>query len=324
VRTWNRIFWTVAAIVLLWEMRDFNSPQRIGHAVACSAAFPFRDQQAQILAYGLQDVRGLACAGSTPYFAEGGRPLIAWRPESSGMNDSERDAMCPEESCGDADQRGVAISGGALYVAEHSRARIAVQNIPRGSKGASKLDTHAPSAFASGLTGPSTGVAAAGDTLFITDDRPWPAYQGGLTAGKSGGLYTCRGPGCTPALIDGALQHPSGVAAVGPNGPIFVAENLGRAVRWRSYGCGNGVCAQTGALGSARWSGEPAASFLGVATDGSRVFAAGPGGLYVLAVDGTVQGRVMFDEPVSGVATDGKSVYLAVGHNLCRLRIRTR
>jgi hypothetical protein len=64
------------------------------------------------------------------------------------------------------------------------------------------------------------------------------------------------------------------------------------------------------------------------------VFAAGPGGLYVFDNGGTILGRVMFDEPVSGLALSGKEVYggggegsaptryrlyLVVGHMLCSL-----
>jgi len=49
------------------------------------------------------------------------------------------------------------------------------------------------------------------------------------------------------------------------------------------------------------------------------VFAAGPAGLYVFDFAGTLFGRIMFDDPVTGVATGNDQVYLVVGHILCAL-----
>ncbi len=53
----------------------------------------------------------------------------------------------------------------------------------------------------------------------------------------------------------------------------------------------------------------------------SMIFAAGPGGLYVFGRNGRNSGRILFDEPVSGVAACGKNLYFVAGHMLCRMKI---
>jgi hypothetical protein len=49
------------------------------------------------------------------------------------------------------------------------------------------------------------------------------------------------------------------------------------------------------------------------------IFAAGPTGLYAFDSGGASIGRMIFDEPVSGVSVSRDFLYLSVGHLLCRV-----
>jgi peptidoglycan-associated lipoprotein len=120
---------------------------------------------------------------------------------------------------------------------------------------------------------------------------------------------------------------------------LFVAEADAWEVRWPVYEKdAQERWTQTGALGSALVKDSRLPPFLGIAIDpeAQRVFAAGPEALYVFDSGGGTLGRVVFDEPVTGVAYyrpkqdksgDAKqdkpkdAVYLVVGHTLCRLTV---
>ena len=374
---------------------DRNPPRdHIGHVVSCSDRFPFADrevdgrktadQQAEVLDYGLQNVRGMAYdpAVKTLFLAEGDRSLLVgnWEAEQKSQTENvftlrypDESFMCSDERCGDADQRGLAVWNSQLYSAEHGRGRIAVRTYPVPKPGTSRAPKLIMDDVISGLqrssslekdthdlTGP-TGVAVVNDTVFVTDDRPWPgapsapssfdsadyaAWTGKGAARPFGGVYVCEKSSC--ALISGALPHPSGVAAAKTDGPIFVAEADGQEIRWPIFVKRAKGWVEAGSLGSIPFSGITPPTFLGLALfdpcngtcgdDDSRkmVFASGPGGLYVFDMQGVLLGRVMFDEPVSGIALTGKEVYeqtgdheplryrlyLVVGHMLCSLTFR--
>jgi hypothetical protein len=378
---------------LAWYDRN-PARDHIGHVVSCSDRFPFADrevdhrktadQQAEVLDYGLQNVRGLAYdpAVKMLFLAEGDRSLLVgnWETEQKSQAGNvftlrypDEKFMCQDERCGDADQRGLAVWNSQLYSAEHGRGRIAVRTYPVPKPGTYRdpkliMDDVVPSLLQSSslaedahsLSGPA-GVAAVNGAVFITDDRPWPgaptapssfdsadyaAWTGKGAARPFGGIYLCDKDSCK--LISGSLRHPSGVAAAGLNGPIFVAEADGQEIRWPIFVKPEKDWIEAGSLGSMPISGNTLPTFLGLAlfdpcngtcnNDDSRkmVFASGPGGLYVFDTRGTILGRVMFDEPVSGIALTGKEVYeqpgdleplryrlyLVVGHMLCSLTFR--
>jgi len=353
------IFWaTMLAFCTIVLSKVDNQPahERLGHAIACSERFPFRKHpQAEILEFGLQDVRGIACdrEGSRVFLAEGNRSLlIDWLDSGAGtlsgalalpdFEDPDPRTMCPEEPCGVADERGLAILDGKLFSVERGRGQITVTHVPQSrfsgtSEGSAWLLSASPlPGRHESLTEPS-GIAAVNNTLFITDEplrprRPESNSNGAIdhtgraeesTAQVSGALYVCAADQCLPETIDGSLRHPSGVAAEKEDGPVFVAETGTHEVRWPVYGRIDGRWAEIRSLGSVPISGERVPPFLGVALDDSRkmVFAAGPGGLFVFDFDGTLLGRVMFDGPVTGVATGGDHVYLAVGNTLSALTL---
>jgi hypothetical protein len=368
VTTARTIFWTLlilSGVVILYELDNRPVRGHLGSAIACSNRFPFPDSQAEILEYGLQDVRGIAWDGNKNriFIAEGNRSLlIDWLDFGAGtsgntaaptLEETEARTMCPDESCGVAAERGLAILDGKLFSAEHGRGRIAVRDLPpaRFKKDKNKDEGAAWLLSASALPGKHelltepSGIAAVDRSLFITDEplRPPPTPEASATkaaskdnsnasaeraadsekatAQPSGALYVCATDQCSPMPIATGLRHPSGVAAEKAEGPIIVAETDSQEVRWPVYEKLGGKWQETRSLGSVPVSGKVLPAFLGVALDDSRkmVFAAGPGGLYVFDLDGTLLGRIMFDDPVTGVATGGNHVYLAIGDTLCAL-----
>lgn len=368
----------------------------MGHAVSCSQRFPFvdrviggrhtADQQAEVVDYGLQNVRGLAydAADKRLFLSEGDRSLLVgdWEADEKSkavffrLRYPDKNFMCPEERCSYADQGGLVIMEDRsysaedgreritvrLYSAEHGRQRITVRNIgPNlGMEDVnSRLLYSSPLAADTHSVSHPVGVAAVDGDLFVTDDPSWlgspatPPSQASPkaaastpteTAGQSGALYVCDTTACTP--VAGTLGHPSGVAAANINGPIFVAERSQKEIRWPIFAKPGKDWVQTGSLGTMPISNGTVPTFLGLAlfdpcngcSDDSRkmVFAAGPGGLYVFDIRGTLLGRVTFDEPVTGLALTGKEVYeqrddpkplryrlfLVVGHTLCSLTFR--
>jgi hypothetical protein len=168
-------------------------------------------------------------------------------------------------------------------------------------------------------TSTTKGLAANSDSKAltgITSDSKETLPQ------SAGVLYVCLTDKCAPEPISLSLHHPSGVAAETAKGPVIVADTDGHEVRWPVYEKLNEKWRETRLLGSVPISGEALPAFLGIALDDSRkmVFAAGPGGLYVFDLDGTLLGRIMFDDPVTAVATGGNYVYLTIGNSLCALR----
>jgi hypothetical protein len=329
--TKTRLALLVVALIgvcLLVKKLD-SHPRRdlVGTAVACTNAFPFRDKHAEILEYGLQDVRGLACDGSgqSVFIAEGQRSVLVYSTQSGSLVKSRR-LLCPEAPCQVADRRGLAFGRRGLYVAEHGRGQIILRNLtalPNALSATGDLDS------SMGLTMPlvtdvgalksPSGVAISDEMLFISDD---PASEASTEA--NGALYTCASAECKLQLIADHLQHPSGIAAASKDGPVYVAERRAHRVEWLIFSrTPSGAWVRSGALGSAPFPTSLPQSFLGIAVNDTRsmIFAAGPGGLYVFGNSGRHSGQILFDDPISGIATCGQDLYFVTGHMLCRLKI---
>jgi hypothetical protein len=346
----SAIFWlliVLASVFALHMLDNHVARDHMGRAIACSDKFPFKNTQAEILEYGLQDVSGLAWdqEKTRVFLAERSRSLLIYwldagmSPDTkpSLFEDPEPSTMCSDESCGIADQRGLAIMDGKLFTAEHGRGQIAVRDLPpshfQKDDGAKWLLSASPLPVKQELLTEPSGIAAVDHRLFVTDEprRSVPAPKANSTASvepvgddrataqASGALYVCTAIDC--ATITTSLRHPSGVAAEKANGPVFVADSDGHEVRWPVYENAEGKWREVRSLGSVAISEKSIPSFLGLALDDYRqlVFAAGPGGLYVFDFSGTLLGRIMFDDPVTGVAMGKDQVYLAVGHTLCAL-----
>ncbi len=313
--------------LLLKILDSHQTRDLIGTAVACTSSFAFSDVHGEVLEYGLQDVRGLACddSGQNVFISEGKRSLLVYSTQSGSIVKSKR-LICQGAACEVTDRRGLAFVQSALYVAEHGRSQIMVRSfgsLPDKPSSTADVDTLLGTSkplpgTPESLSAPS-GVAVAEHMLFITND---PARDG--SAQSSGGLYTCSYTDCRPEAISAHLQHPSGVAAAGKDGPVYVAEVGSHEVDWPIFRkTSDRGWIRSGALGSAAFPGIPSTPFLGIALDDSRstIFAAGPGGLYIFGRSGRNSGRIIFDDPITGVTSCGKDVYFAAGHMLCRLKM---
>jgi len=320
----NILISVVLAAVLVglpWLLKQADTEphqDRVGKAERWSKGFPFGEEsQAEVLETGLEDVRGVACdSKGTIYLAEGGGQMLQF-PAVQPSKDSKLDE--PEN----ADLRGLAFAGHDLLIAEHARGRV----MQAGSD-----------AVATTVTGP-VGLAAISGALFVTDDRPWPAsgeaasfdstdysrWLGQASQRVFGAVWQCAAGGGACEQVANQLRHPSGIAVTSEDGPVYVAESDAHEVRWAIFAKEKeGKWQPAGALGSASADGVALPAFLGVAVDHDLVYAAGPNSLYVLSPKDGMLGRIVFDEPVSGVAANGGYVYLIAGHRLCRLKPRTR
>ena len=331
-----KMIWVLGAAIilsgscLLVKVFDSHSEHDlIGTAVACTADFPFRNVHAEILEYGLQDVRGLACddSGGNVFVSEGRRSLVVYSTRSGSIIQSNR-SVCPEAPCEVTDSRGLAFLKPALYVAEHGRAQIIVRDFGYSGEPAFSGNLDATLGTSNALPGATedlsapSGVASAEQMLFITND---PIRE--RSNEHSGALYTCPNTNCKPERIAERLQHPSGVAAVAKDGPVYVAEIKAKEVAWPIFRkTADRGWIRSGALGSAAFLSPVTTPFLGIAINESKsmIFAAGPGGLYIFGRDGRNTGRIMFDDPVAGVSSCGNDIYFVSGHMLCRLRIPKR
>ena len=298
----------------------------IGTSVACTNGFPFAGIHAEVLEYGLQDVRGLACdaSGQDVFIAEGKRSVLVYSTQSGSIVRS-RQLLCSGAPCEVTDRRGLAFVEPILYVAEHGRAQIIERNFESSREALSSsgdldpsLGVSTPLSGTAGMISAPSGVAFAEQTLFITDDPKEDSAE------PAGALYACASSNCEPQLVSDHLEHPSGVAAASKDGPVYVVEKRAHEVDWPIFtNTSEHGWMRSGSLGSAPISESAAPPFWGIAFNDSRrmIFAAGPGGLYIFGRTGRNSGRVRFEDPITGIASCGEVVYFAVGHMLGRLVI---
>jgi sugar lactone lactonase YvrE len=243
---------------------------------------------------------------------------------------------------------------GKTYVAEHDRARILVRDPEplQVARGVASLGAGAVADFPDNgvlLAGPS-GVAVdkRNSIVFVTDDRPWPGsaaaptpydvsdYRRWLDQNRPrmfGAAYALPVAG---GKVDGAsvdvfgkdLRHPSGIA-ISADGTLYVTEADQHETRWVKFKRGPDChWAPSGVIAAAKSLDGRVPAFQGIAInrDGTHIYAAGPGGLYIFRSDGTALGRVEFDGPVTGLVwgscgnLGNSCLYLGVAHSLCRLR----
>lgn len=130
-------------LVALWLRHPgMKVPDRIGRPMQCAKGSLFEGEQAEVLAYGLEDPRGLIVSGDKVYVADDARPILVFdftsgklvRPGDDCIHGCQKSlaALCPDGQCGNSDPRGLTVwddhSGNCemkrLIVAEHGRAQI--------------------------------------------------------------------------------------------------------------------------------------------------------------------------------------------------------
>ncbi len=358
--TRNEWIVVIAAIALLTGFIFLGRTQRgvhedrVGEVKVWNngADFAFAENnQAEVLAAGLGDVRGLACGGEDVVFLTETNGRVLWRGyPGQGCRTchgglTEVRPMAPDNPQS-IDQRGAAFLDGGLLLAQHGNGSIGRLS-PLGGV------PPQPVFLDAAIHGPSGIAVTPDDYIFVTDDRPWPKggdetalettdYRLWLDKGtpRMFGAVLMGTPGAGGyqwESIATRLRHPSGIAAAGKDGPIYVAENDSSEVRWVILEKDDGKWAQNRALGAAPAAGGNVAPFLGMAisTDGRFVFAAGPAAIYVFRpTTGEMLGQIRFDEPVGAMAScvqsvgssrnvhRGRNLYFMLGHRLCRIWLK--
>jgi hypothetical protein len=313
----------------------------IGKAVAGTdpAHNLFGDKQAEVLAYGLEEVTGLAVQSGRVYIAEARRPLLVLEPDNlknptaqawfqcgTGYCDELTRQICHDGVCDAHDSLSVQTAGNTMLFVLDGR-------IVKGSlNDASGLPTSEQPSKLKGsenITNPA-GLWKANSVLFVTaDSLPLSNREDRTHTGKL--IAVCDGISCVdsnPPHPATGLDRPSGIVALEDFGPIYVAEETGDGVRWSTYHREGSDLLRDGTLAAVPEK-HSSGRFLAMAAwrapqpankNGAVILAAGPEGLYAFGSDGTNLGRMLFEEPVSGVAVWNDWIYLTVGHLLCRIR----
>jgi hypothetical protein len=326
-----------ALIVVLYLLDTNRHLYRMGKAVACKDDSVFEGAQAEILEYGLQDVRGLTTDSSQRfiYMAEANREVLIYdtlldrnqvdaQHPAGGFINSDHDLICRDGECENLDDRDIAIVGNQAYITEDGKAKISIRvlGVDHKLNGWRLWDPK----WADAIDTPS-GISVIEHRIFISTETPSRFAHGTASDPKKrdGALYVaCEVGDCQPDLIGDTLQHPSGVVSTGPNGPVYVVDDGGDSVRYSIYRkvLGRGWI-QDGLLASVPKGGQEMPRFLGIAFSKVKqmIFAAGPGGIYAFDAHGASLGRMVFDQPVSGVTVsdENRYLYLAVGSMLCRI-----
>lgn len=347
----------VIGFIVLGRTQRTRHEDRVGDVKVWNAGGDFafaENNQAEVLASGLGDVRGLACGGDDVVFLAETNGRVLWRghpgPSCGACHGglTEIRPIAPDDPL-KIDQRGAAFQGGALLLAEHGEGLIA-RLPPLGGLPPQAVFQDAA------IRGPSGIAVTPDDSIFVTDDRPWPK-EGDVSTLESADYWRWQDKG-TPrtfgAVLSGTpgangyqwqsiatrLRHPSGIAAEGKDGPVYVAESDSSEVRWVVLSRSDDKdhsWVQNRALGSVPVGGGNIAEFLGMAISPDRkfVFAAGPDAIYVFRPKtGEMLGQIRFDEPVGAMASCaqpvgskgkvhlGRNLYFMLGHRLCRIWLK--
>lgn len=278
----------IPLLFYLWDgVYGRRHPYRVGQAEACASGSVFSRRQAEIIAYGLDDVRGLAiddsdALGDYVYIAEAHRPPLIFDTHLDnghfvgfrglGRKEFSNQPLCLDGACEDLNNRGLAVNGKEVILAEDGKGKLdrrALSGFELGEeKGWGELDVEM-------LQAPA-GAWGSGATWFVTNDRGREAHEDPFAPEKMGGtLYRVvlghdgaadSGPtsGSLRDLKDG-LQRPSGVVAETPDGPVYVTEDYGDGVRWAIFKKVGEKWLQDGYLASVRKDGQRVPQFLGIA-----------------------------------------------------------
>jgi hypothetical protein len=328
VKLYRNITMMIAVIVGLGVWDNHRHLYHAGRAESCTGGSLFSRAQAEILEYGLQDVRGMTTddSGRYIYVAEANRPVLIYDTKVDSerdpfINDDSQDSMCPDEACENFDARDLAIEGNHIFITEHGKGKIFGRMLNE-KHSVGKLEPAETDSIES-IRSPS-GVWVTPATLFVTVDMPPLVTTTKDAAKTTGALYVVDRAGTQkPVQVSAGLHRPSGVLATGAVGPVYVADDddADDSVRWSIFEKRAQGWVPAGFLASVPKMRKSLPKFLGIGFSPKRkmIFAAGPSGLYAFSLDGASIGRMIFDEPVSGVAVGPEAIYLVVGHMLCRI-----
>lgn len=316
------------------------------------------DGRAEVLLYGLKDVRGIAASPDSKdqdgkvvdgkvFIIQDQLPPIVFDPEKSKAYFSS--ATCIEADCDVRDAKGVVITDGESHPVKSAASQDAPLTIRLliAEKGqlmeatqmkdeTISLETQISKEIYPPLP-PPIGLTQSSSTIFLTTDSPTETKLDEHHP-PSGSLVSLPIP-CSPAAIKPLtlakdLARPSGVAATAEHGPVYIAEDRTDRVVWSVYDYNepSKTWRRSGELAAVPKDADAAPAFRPLAlgqdlAHGKRsvIFAAGPEGLYAFRTDGTLLGIVRLDEPIAAMALANHHaqnvIYLVLGGKLCRIRL---
>ncbi len=211
-------------------------------------------------------------------------------------------------------------SEGRLILAEHGNRRLSRREAD------GSITVLADSYNGMRLNSPNDGVFHSSGAIYFTD----PPY--GLLQQDDDPDKELDFNGIFRLLPDGTVQHlaeqsrPNGIALAPDEGTLYVANSDGADMVWYAYDV-----AEDGTLGPGRvfvdandWDAPGAADGMAIDRNGN-LFATGPGGVWVIAPDGTHLGSIQPDEPPAnaGWGDDGNTLYMTGRTGLYRITLST-
>jgi gluconolactonase len=142
------------------------------------------------------------------------------------------------------------------------------------------------------------------------------------------GVYRVQ-PGGKISLLTREMTRPNGLAFSPDEKILYVAQSDAKQALWMAF-----PVLEDGLLGKGRIFNDVTSLVdkLPGLPDGMKVdchgnlFATGPGGVHIIAPDGTRLGRIETGQPTGNCAwgEDGSSLFITANHYLCRIRTRTK
>jgi gluconolactonase len=178
------------------------------------------------------------------------------------------------------------------------------------------------------LISPNDLVFKSDGTLYFTDP-PFGLPKGFDDPDKAPvqGVYRLAKDGTVTLLIEN-IKAPNGIAFSPDERILYVSDVDPKRAAWLAYDVKpDGTVANGRVLFDAtRWKQEPFFGPDGLKVDRQgNIFGARPGGVTVIASDGTLLGTIETGQPTSNVAwgEDGKTLFITGGTSVYRLRMTT-
>ena len=180
------------------------------------------------------------------------------------------------------------------------------------------------------LNSPNDGVFKSNGDLYFTDP-PYglpPGRQDDLRELDFCGVYRLSKDGQLTLLTD-RMTRPNGIAFSPDEKTLYVAQSDPKKAVWMAFHVKEDGTIDTGRVlhDATSWVGKLKGLPDGMAVDqAGNLFATGPGGVNIIAPDGTWLGRINPGVPTANCCFggDGSTLYVTADMYLCRIKTATR
>ncbi len=217
---------------------------------------------------------------------------------------------------------------GRLVLCQHGDRRIARMEAPL-SDPSPRFTSLVGAYHGKRLNSPNDATYAADGALYFTDP-PYGLEEGVDDPAKElpfQGVYRLP-QGGEPTLLTKALSRPNGIGLSPDGKTLYVANSDPDRAVWMAYDVKDDGTIHNGRVffDATKWVDQRKGLPDGLAIDRKgRLFATGPGGVLVLAPDGTHLGTIRTTQATSNCAfgDDGSTLYVTADRYLLRIRLRT-